>query len=544
MTAVVNNQKLFWALLSCLSGYGEFDSEGVGGVAAAAAAAANTIRPLHHHPPGVGIGVGPLGRKRTHSISEPMPLETASSKSLKLAHSPNVSKRIFSFASKPQFNVKPLAGAILFAAFEYIDHWPTPLIKAYADDCFGTRSWVDEPSCQLLVLNLAMAHNGKSCNSADSNALAKEIDEVTQRTADALIVAEFFRMNAHSPSLEDHRSIQNSPVNDRRRESMSSTASIPSFAVPALTHSRSMSMELDIPDEMASSETTAAPTDVANGIGSKEMDTPSKSAVRKGSIEDSPPKKRQRTATTPTTPPPQREEDSDSGEDDEIDLVNSGSGELARSESHGDDGSSSSSGEEDEEVVATTKSLDENRLLQNSSPKKSTSNKSSSPANSNNGHSSWDATKLSYPVLQQRLNLERVRQRYFGVNLEYAHDAISASLSERLDVKSKQNSGLLQSLPSFTSVPSIRTLIAANLEKWLQSPALSGLARSLFSKTVKSMKHVDPPLPADLQAIDNILGMRLKANQVSSLVGEEAHGDFSVASERRTHVSFCFPSPS
>jgi len=122
-----------------------------------------------------------------------------------------------------------------------------------------------------------------------------------------------------------------------------------------------------------------------------------------------------------------------------------------------------------------------------------------------------------YPIQQRSLNLVRVRQRFFGANLKCAQDSISSSLSERLDVRSKQNSGLLQTLPSFTAVPAVRRMIAENLEKWLQSPALAGLARLLFSSTVKNMKNIDPLLDADRRAIDCILGMRLKANQVSAI---------------------------
>jgi integrator complex subunit 1 len=58
-------------------------------------------------------------------------------------------------------------------------------------------------------------------------------------------------------------------------------------------------------------------------------------------------------------------------------------------------------------------------------------------------------------------------------------------------------------------------MVAENLEKWLQSPALAGLARNLFASTVQNMKNIDPPLEADLRAVDSILDMRLKANQVS-----------------------------
>ena len=112
------------------------------------------------------------------------------------------------------------------------------------------------------------------------------------------------------------------------------------------------------------------------------------------------------------------------------------------------------------------------------------------------------------------MNFSRVRQRYFGVNKQNAHNAISSSLSERLDMRAKQNSGLLQSLHSFTSIPAVRSVVSGNLERWLQSPGLSGLARTLFTSTVKQIENVDPPLPADTEAIRKILSMRLKANQV------------------------------
>jgi integrator complex subunit 1 len=123
-----------------------------------------------------------------------------------------------------------------------------------------------------------------------------------------------------------------------------------------------------------------------------------------------------------------------------------------------------------------------------------------------------------YPITQSNLDVTRVRQRFFDENLFYAYDLISSSLLDRLDVKSKQNSGLLQSLPAFTPIPGVRFLIASSLEKWLQSPALAGLARFLFSSTVNHMKNVDPPLEEDLKTIDAVLAMKLKANQVSPAI--------------------------
>ena len=101
------------------------------------------------------------------------------------------------------------------------------------------------------------------------------------------------------------------------------------------------------------------------------------------------------------------------------------------------------------------------------------------------------------------------------MNLQHAHKAIAGSLSERLDLKSKQNSKLLMALPSFVSIPAVRLLTAQHLERWLQSPALSAQARTLFAATVQNMSNVDPPLPEDIQAIDSIMEMKPKANQLN-----------------------------
>ena len=131
------------------------------------------------------------------------------------------------------------------------------------------------------------------------------------------------------------------------------------------------------------------------------------------------------------------------------------------------------------------------------------------------GRSFTHQTDLLYPLFQRNLNISAVRQRFCGKNLDAACAAIITTLTERMDVKSKQNSNLLQCLPSFTSIPGVRCQIAANLEKWLQSPALAGLARNLFASIVNNMKNADPPLDEDLKAIDSIITMRLKANQVN-----------------------------
>lgn len=114
----------------------------------------------------------------------------------------------------------------------------------------------------------------------------------------------------------------------------------------------------------------------------------------------------------------------------------------------------------------------------------------------------------------EEIQKERVQNRYFGANKTFAHELVAEALASRFAEKVKQNSGLLSTLPDFTSVPQVRGMVATKLEKWLQSPALSGLARALFSKLVGGLQNVDPPLPDDISTIQTILSMSLKANQV------------------------------
>jgi integrator complex subunit 1 len=103
--------------------------------------------------------------------------------------------------------------------------------------------------------------------------------------------------------------------------------------------------------------------------------------------------------------------------------------------------------------------------------------------------------------------------RYIGSIRERAHQMIGIALEARLSEKTKQNSSLLTSLQSYLVVPHVRSLVAAQLEKWLQSPAVSGLGRTLFSSLVASIKKVDPLLPEDARALNSVLTMPLKQNQ-------------------------------
>jgi integrator complex subunit 1 len=205
------------------------------------------------------------------------------------------------------------------------------------------------------------------------------------------------------------------------------------------------------------------------------------------------------------TSPPKNSSDSDSGGEECI--INRISNKRVK------DGDSSSSGEEEDTDIAMSGS--------NDGESRDGSRRKDAPRHSASNGSSGDqekSFKKLYPVVQSQLKLDRVRARYFGLNLDSAVDAVSKALVDRIGQKSKQNSGLLQALPAFTSIPKVRALITGNLEKWLQSPALAGLSRSLFSVTVEKMKNIDPPLAEDLRAIDSILAMKLKANQFAAHV--------------------------
>lgn len=418
VTAVLQDAGLFRGLLKCLQLGHEAD---------------------HQHHLGHGSTSTGLVAQRKRSLSTSG--DPVSNKSFKLTHSPvPTSSRVKSIqlsqapgnlhkradkVGKPSFNIPVLAATILYTAFQHVDHWPAPLVKAYADDCFGPRSWVDDKRCRLLVDNLSLAHEKTAFPPATSQHGSVEL------MSGAQLVARAYQKFEQTPEENG----------DRNAQRKGPPATSPTKQTPG------------------ASLTKSSPEKLKRGSASKTRKRP-----RDGD-----------SSNRPATANAQNKGKAggDSG-----------------------DGGSSSSGEEDEEA-------EEVAVVTAKSPPGAAA-KSVQPQR-------FDL----YPIPQCRLNLLRVRQRFFGANLDCAHNSISSSLSERLDVRSKQNSGLLQTLPSFTAVPAVRGMVAENLEKWLQSPALAGLARNLFASTVQNMKNIDPPLEADLRAVDSILDMRLKANQVS-----------------------------
>ena len=343
---------------------------------------------------------------------------------------------------RPGFNVPALAASILYSVMQHLDHWPAPLVKAYADDCFGARSWVDDEACRLLVENLALVHS----NLADSD---------------------FPGCNSSVEKLSDAK-------------------------VVAVTYSDFEAVRLVRIDTEGMKE---------------QLDD---AAHRRGSLSSNGSLSLSRRQSPPSSNPSRRHKQNGDEESDRASICD-----LNIKKSHKKQESDSSSGEEDEEVeevlVTTAKPGTPSRIGGSKLTSEMTSD------NTTRCNSSAGCGDV-YPLTQSHLNLQRVRQRFFGENLELARAMITKALVERLDARAKQNSGLLQSLPSFVAMPSVREVIANNLEKWLQSPALAGLARSLFFSTVSHMRNTDPPLDADLRAIDSILAMKLKANQVWEFV--------------------------
>lgn len=403
-----------------------------------------------------------MGRKRALSTDN----DRIPNKSIKLAHSPvpGTRHKVNHVANnrKPSWNVQAMAATILYTAFQHLDHWPAPLVKAYADDCFGPRLWVDDDRCRLLVGNLALAHCREPAQADD------------QKLRDASTVADAYREFELMPPDDEDDTYASFPSHVHRG-SMSSTGSSKLHRGTSLESAVSLRKQQTYDDDGNS-----------DSVDEEEcfLDSAVRNAEKLGDGDDS-----------------------SSGEEDE---------EVVRNAEKLGDGDDSSSGEEDEEVVVTEKSngIESMDVVpENQDAPLSTSTNGVDP--------DVDAMQLSpkadnlYPIRQSRLDVTRVRQRFFGANLVYAYDSVSSSLLDRLDVKTKQNSGLLQSLPAFTPIPGVRFLIATNLEKWLQSPALAGLARTLFSSTVNQMKNVDPPLEEDLKSIDCVLAMKLKANLVS-----------------------------
>ena len=279
-------------------------------------------------------------------------------------------------------NISILAANILYVVFQHADQWPVEIMKAFAEDSFGSRTWTDDPRCKLFVANL-------------------EISLKTKGISDNL------ELEPRSASVAD-----------------------------------------DV--EKYFSSLVASNTKAMNGAtaSSSQPKTLSSKEKRKQSS-------------------------------------------IAASS---DSASSSSSGEEEvleSETVPSSLPLP-NQPLHSASPLKRIFRPSS-------------------------FSKKSIRPRYHASTFDLVYEAISSAFQDRLDSKSKQNYRLLQILPPFLSVPRVRCLATRHLDRWLQSPALAGLARNIFGCAVQELSSAEPPLADDLELIENILKLNLKPNQVSCL---------------------------
>lgn len=278
-----------------------------------------------------------------------------------------------------------LAATILYTVFQHVDHWPVQLIKAFAEDSFGPRIWVDDERCSAIVANFEQSIKTRQDDAKLSDATISAAEEaekyfssfVTQNATGSKNIAPSTSFQMKQPSAKEKRKLT---------------------------------------------------------AGSK-MDTDTSSS---------------------------------SGEEEvlESEVLPC----LSMTSTH------------DQSHASTDLSL---RVIFSSS----------SPSDE-----------------------QIVRSRYVSCNVELMNEAISDAFEERLNSKSKQNSRLLQILPLFLQIPRVRVLSSRHLERWLQSPALAGLARTLFAELVKHVEKVDPPLFDDVEVVDNILKLKLKANQLATFV--------------------------
>lgn len=365
----------------------------------------------------------PGSKKRTLSVATEASNDR-SNKLFKHTHSPVPTARskiqtneVSRKTTASNFNVPVLAATILYASFQYVDHWPEQFLRAYAEDCFSLRLWVDDERCADFVANLALAH-------ADDES-GNDSEHIQQRIDKGGVIAEYYKI-------------------------------------------------LDLFGKDSGDDDDVG-TATSGESDKKKMDVYSKLKSQNSSMSQ-----------------------------DSFDSVAPKTSISEKSEEEGKKSGTSSKDGSD------PLGQDENDFPYAIAP-----NEQSDAVITSNAKQSRREKDFYCVIQNQNLDLLRIRQRYFGLNLVRAHESISSSLHGRLEQKTRQNSGLLQSLPSFTAIPAVRCMIAENLEQWLKSPALAGLARNLFSTTVNHMQNTDPPLEEDLKAVDFILSMKLKANQVS-----------------------------
>ncbi|KAL7488211.1 hypothetical protein ACHAW6_015042 [Cyclotella cf. meneghiniana] len=369
MRELITNPQLFQVILSMLS--------------------SNTLVGVSGHQTDCSLDINKQGRKRSPSeelAAHARKKQMLTCRQTSQSQLPGTSTSISTGLPDSASNHRVFAATVLYSVLQHMDHWPIELMKVFAEDAFGPRTWVDNEICRDLVSNLQMSLNPV--------VIGEPIDAATSLIADE--VESYF-----------------SSLISRIEKNESSPMSLPTRRVIISSQQRMPSAK---EVQMQSRQTEAMDDSASSSSGEEEV---LESDIRE---------------VCPIIPQYQ-----------------------------------------DVESLGML-----NKLFRRS------------PSS----------------------NL-RIRSRYVGHNLELAHEAISDALTDRLSSKSKQNSRLLQALPGFLCIPRVRCLSSRHLEKWLQSPALAGLARNLLSRIARNMANEDPPLPDDVEVIDNVLKMKLKANQFS-----------------------------
>lgn len=438
------------------------------------------------------VGSDTGGRKRAASASSLSEAYTPKLKQAKMTLSPASSRKLLAtpggaagmdsmhsqkrLAVGDSFDVAAFAATVLYAAFSHLDHWPAELVKAYADDCFGPRLWVDNDDCKLLVENLALVHSSGDVanNSNGGDEMATKLEEA-QSYADyyGYLVKMVPREEKGGDDDDDNKSSSSSGSDSGEEECLVevTTGTVGGIAAVAASNQ----------------DTAVAADDASSSSGDSDSGDEEVLVDESGTAGGGPP-------ANPTA--------------------------MALAALSHYQGSSS-------EPQSSAKLASDSTAQPNAAPDAddvsmadaSSPIVSSIPAEHVDGiDSSSDVlTPVDFPSQEGKaLDLTPVRRRYIGPAASLAHVAIGDALEERLDAKVKQNSRLLSALPSFIAVPQVRRLSAGYLERWLQSPAISGLARPLFVALVQAMQPAEPPLQEDMDAINCILSMKLKANQLNT----------------------------
>ena len=357
------------------------------------------------------------------------------------------------------FNIPIFAAIVLYHSFRHVKEWPAIFVQAYAEDYFNNRLWVDDSRCEKFVLNLRSVLETDKHNDNDGSS-QKFLQKLVGKYGKWLEESNLLLLSKLQKSANTHNIHSLNACPDTNM----------SLAKPSISSFKNTSNSRVVPNE----NLNAINSDSDSG---EEIIEEASSSIL--------------LLQTPNEAEPPKHRDSKDSVNDCIDPKPVIDAQYVES--------SDSSDDEGEEVL-----LEEAGFS------------STIPNNEQDGHSREDNKSLFDAVFAIDSGLDEIRSRFHGTNRTVSIGFIEESLKRRLNSRAKHsNTGLLTCLPDFLSnIPEVRVLVASHLEKWLQSPALADLARSLFSKVIDSLSITETPLKQDLHVITLILSMKLKSNQV------------------------------